>query len=102
MTPATTNTFFLQPSQNGDIHGKSPLSKPAYRDTESDGSDTFSGANEFVAAGRRDPEVYERTLRPWRAAIRRPIVNMVEKESHVIAAMQVRFGLSLSDCSIAC
>jgi hypothetical protein len=45
--------------------------------------------NEFVATGRRDPEVYERTLQSWRAALRRPIVKMVEKESHIIAAMQV-------------
>lgn len=34
--------------------------------------------------------MYERLLRPWRAALRRPIVKMVEKESHIIAAMQER------------
>ena len=86
MTTATTTNFYMQHSQNGTIHGKSPLSKPAYGDSESDDSDDV---NEFVAAGRRDPEVYERTLQSWRAAIRRPIVSLVEKESHIIAAMQV-------------
>ena len=90
MTPATTNNFYLQPSQNGGIHGKSPLSKPVHGDLDDDESDAFSDVNESVAAGRRDAEVYERTLQPWRAAIRRPIVRMVEKESHVIAALQVR------------
>ena len=85
MTPATTNSFYMQPSQNGGIHGNSPLSKPTYGDDESDASEI----NEFVAAGRRNPEVYKRTLQPWRAAIRRLIVRMVEKESHIIAAMQV-------------
>ena len=90
MTHTTTNNFYLQPSQNGGIHGKSPLSKPVHGDFEDDDqSDAFSDVNESVAAGRRDPEVYERTLQPWRAAIRRPIVRMVEKESHVIAALQV-------------
>lgn len=89
MTTATTTNFYLQHSQNGGIHGKSPLSKPAYGDSESDGSDASSHTNEFVAAGRRDLEVYERTLQSWRAAMRRPIVRMVEKESHIIAAMQV-------------
>jgi len=89
MTPATTNNFYLQPSRNGGIHGKSPLSKPAYGDSEGDDSDASSYVNEFVAAGRRDSEVYERTLQSWRAAIRRPIVRMVENESHIIAAMQV-------------
>jgi len=88
MTSTTRNDFYLQPSQNGGIHGKSPLSKPVYGDFD-DESDTLSDVNESVAAGRRDPEVYERTLQPWRAAIRRPIVKMVEKESNVIAALQV-------------
>lgn len=85
MTTTTTNSLYMQPSQNGGIHGNSPLSKPTYGDFDDDESD----ADEFVAAGRRDPEVYERTLQSWRAAIRRPIVRMVEKESHAIAAMQV-------------
>lgn len=49
----------------------------------------MSELNEFVAAGRRDPDVYRRTLQPWRAAIRRFIVKTVEKESYFIAAMQV-------------
>jgi len=89
MTPATTNNFYLQPPQNGGIHGKSPLSKPAYGDTGDDESNASSELNEFVAAGRRDPEVYRRTLQPWRAVIRRLIVRMVEKESHIISAMQV-------------
>lgn len=57
--------------------------------SDSDDSDTSSDANEFVAAGRMDLEVYERLLQPWRATLRRPIVKMVEKESHIIAAMQV-------------
>jgi hypothetical protein len=85
MTSAARNSFYLQPSHNGGVQGTSPLSKPAYVDTEDDEPDV----NEFMAAGRRDPEVYERTLQSWRVAIRRPIVRMVEKESHVIAAMQV-------------
>ena len=85
MTSAARNSFYLQSSHNGGIQGTSPLSKPAYGDSEDDEPDV----NEFVAAGRRDPEVYERTLQSWRVAIRRPIVRMVEKESHVIAAMQV-------------
>ena len=90
MTPATTNNFYLQPSQNGGIHGQSPLSKPAYAGGSGDDeSGALSEMNEFVAAGRRDAEVYERTLQPWKAAIRRPIVRMVEKESYIIAAMQV-------------
>lgn len=46
--------------------------------------------NEFVATGRRDLEVYERILQPWRASLRRPIVKMVEMESHIIAHMQNR------------
>lgn len=95
MTPTTTNKFYLQ---NGGIHGKSPLSRPAYGDSGDDESDTSSEVNGFVAAGRRDPEVYERTLQSWRAAMRRPIVRMVEKESHVIAAIQV---LSISGLAIA-
>ena len=61
-----------------------------------EGDDAVSDTNEFMAAGRRDPEVYERTLQSWRAAIRRPVVRMVEKESHIIAAMQV---LSISMAS---
>jgi hypothetical protein len=89
MTPATTNNFYLQPSQNSGIHGKSPLSKPAYGDSRDGESDASSEPNEFVAAGRRDAEVYKRTLQPWRDAIRRFIVRTVEKESHIIAAMQV-------------
>lgn len=89
MTSATTRNFYLQPSYNGDIREKSPLGKPAYGDSEDDESDALSDVNEFMAAGRRDPEVYERTLGSWRAAIRRPIVRMVEKESHIIATMQV-------------
>jgi len=84
MTTATTNGFYLQPSQSGGIHGKSPLSKPTHEGLEDD-----DDVNEFVAAGRRNPELYERTLQPWRAALRQPIVRMVEKESHIIAAMQV-------------
>ena len=90
MTTATANNFYLQPSQNGGVHGKSPLSKPTYGGFEDEESDALSDVNESVAAGRRDPEVYERTLQSWRAALRRPIVRMVEKESHIIAAMQVR------------
>jgi len=89
MTPTTANNFYLQPSRYGGIHGKSPLSKPAHGDSEGDDSDASTYVNEFVAAGRRDPEVYERTLQSWRAAMRRPIVRMVEKESYIIAAMQV-------------
>ena len=99
MTPATTNNFYMQSSQNGGIHGKSPLSKPVHGDLEDDESDAFSDVNESVAAGRREPEVYERTLQPWRAAIRRPIVRMVEKESHVIAALQVP-SIFLPSCTI--
>jgi hypothetical protein len=86
MAAAVTTNFYLQNSQQGGINGKSPLSKPT---SESDDSDALSDTNESFAAGRRDPEVYERTLQSWRAAIRRPIVRMVEKESHIIAAMQV-------------
>lgn len=86
MTPTTTNNFYLQ---NGGVHGKSPPSKPARGDSGDDESGASSEANGFVAAGRRDPEVYERTLQSWRAAMRRPLVRMVEKESHVIAAIQV-------------
>lgn len=88
MNPTTTNNPYPQHSQNWAIHGKSSLSKPAYGDSESD-YDAASDANEFVAAGRRNPEVYERSLQPWRAALRRLIVKMVEEESHIIAAMQV-------------
>lgn len=88
MTSATTNNFYLLPSQSGGVHGKSPLSKSAYGDSD-DESDASSDVNEFVASGRRDPEVYKRTLQSWRAAIRRPVVRMVEKESHIIAAIQV-------------
>lgn len=89
MTSATTNNFYLQSSQNGNIHEKPPLSKPAYGDFGDDESNTLLGENVFVAAGRKDPEVYERTLQSWRAAIRRPLVRTVEKESHIIAAIQV-------------
>ena len=89
MTSTTTNNFYLQPSQNGGVRAESPLSKPAYGHTEESESDASSDVNEFVAAGRRDPDVYEKTLESWRAFIRRPIVRMVEKESHIIAAMQV-------------
>jgi len=90
MTPATTDNFYLQPLQNGGIHGKSPLSKQAYAGCSGDDeSGALSELNEVVAAGRRDTEVYERTLQPWKATIRRHIVRMVEKESHIIAAMQV-------------
>lgn len=94
MTTATTTNFYLQHSQNKGIHGKSPLDNPGYGHLE--GDDAVSDTNEFMAAGRRDPEVYERTLQSWRAAIRRPVVRMVEKESHIIAAMQV---LSISMAS---
>lgn len=83
MTTATTNNFYLLHSQNGDVHENPPLSKLAYGDSDAD------DMNQFMAAGRRDPEVYEKTLQSWRAAIRRPIVRMVERESHIIAAMQV-------------
>ena len=98
MTSATTNNFYLQPSQNGGVHGKPPLSKPAYGGSGDDESDTLSGDNVFVAAGRKDPEVYERTLQSWRATIRRPLVRTVEKESHIIAAIQVLFisGLGMA------
>lgn len=89
MTTATTNNFYLQHPQNGGIHGKPPLAKPAHGDCESDDSEALFDVNESIAAGRREPEVYESTLQSWRAAIRRPIVRMVEKESHIIAAMQV-------------
>lgn len=88
MTPATTNSFYLQHSQNGGIYGKS-LNRPAYADSGDDQSGVLAELNESVDAGRREPEVYERTLQSWRAAIRRPIVRMVEKESHTIAVMQV-------------
>lgn len=86
---AMTTNFYLQHSQNRGIHTKSPLSKPAYGDSECDDSDSLSDMDELVAAGRRDPEVYERILQSWRVAMRRPIVRIVEKESHIIAAMQV-------------
>ena len=89
MNPTTTNNFYMQHSQNGSIHEKPPLSNAVYEGFESDDSEARSDANKSIAAGRRDPEVYERTLQSWRAAIRRPIVKMVEKESHIIAAMQV-------------
>ena len=41
------------------------------------------------AAGRLPEEVYERTLSWWRAGIRRAIVRNVERESSVLAIMQV-------------
>lgn len=56
-------------------------------------ADTGSDAEEaiqHVAAGRLPEEVYERTLTPWRAAVRRRLVQAVEWESRIIAAMQVR------------
>ncbi|KAF9653737.1 acid phosphatase/Vanadium-dependent haloperoxidase [Thelephora ganbajun] len=90
MTSATTNNPYIQPSQNGGIHGKSSHSKLAYGNFEDDNSDASSDVSEFVAVGRRDQEVYERTLQSWRAALRRPIVKMVERESYIIAAMQDR------------
>ena len=89
MNAHTTSNPYTQHSRNGGVYGKPPLNRPAYQDSEGDDSDASSDTNEFVATGRRDPEVYERTLQSWRAALRRPIIRMVEKESHIIAAMQV-------------
>lgn len=40
--------------------------------------------------GMLRPDLYDATLPAWRAAIRRVIVRSVEKESRVIADMQVR------------
>ena len=46
--------------------------------------------NTNVAAGRLPEEVYTGTLPPWRAALRRQCVAMVEWECVVIAEWQVR------------
>ncbi|PFH44675.1 hypothetical protein AMATHDRAFT_11208 [Amanita thiersii Skay4041] len=48
-----------------------------------------------TSPGRGPVNMYEATLSPWRAAIRRVLVKQVEKESKVIAKMQVRFRCSL-------
>ncbi|OCH86020.1 hypothetical protein OBBRIDRAFT_738818 [Obba rivulosa] len=50
-----------------------------------------------VAAGRLPEEVYEKILNPWRAAIRRKLVQTVEWESEVIAAMQARIRTRFLD-----
>ncbi|EMD34637.1 hypothetical protein CERSUDRAFT_116813 [Gelatoporia subvermispora B] len=57
-----------------------------------DGTDSESEAAEVahLAAGRLPEEVYERTLSPWRAAVRRRLVQTVEWESEIIAAMQAK------------
>lgn len=54
-----------------------------------------ANANTNVPAGRLPEEVYTNTLSPWRAAMRRQLVEIVEWESGVLAKVQVRviYGL---------
>ncbi|EIM81915.1 uncharacterized protein STEHIDRAFT_103330 [Stereum hirsutum FP-91666 SS1] len=49
-----------------------------------------ANANTNVPAGRLPEEVYTNTLSPWRAAMRRQLVEIVEWESGVLAKVQVR------------
>lgn len=45
---------------------------------------------EVLIPGRRPMDVYDATLPPWRAALRRSLVKSVHWESEIIAKMQVR------------
>jgi hypothetical protein len=68
-------------------------------------TEEFSIAAAHVDAGRLDEHFYDNTLSWWRLAIRRVLVDQVEKESDVIAAMQVcmsstRCPLILDECRI--
>jgi hypothetical protein len=71
-----------------------PPSNAVYQNGKERTSDIHSvdfalGENESVDAGRLDERLYDDTLQWWRADIRRFLVNCVENESDIIAAMQV-------------
>lgn len=60
-------------------------------------TDEFPGEEHTaVAAGRLPEDVYTNTLPPWRAALRRKCVAVVEWESEVIVKLQVRLLPPLS------
>lgn len=62
------------------------LAEEAQDARESSGEATIG----FGSPGMMPEEVYERTMAPWRAALRRAIVANLENESRWLAAMQVR------------
>lgn len=50
----------------------------------------LGNGKETDCPGQRSTDVYDRTLPAWRARVRRMLVRTVEKESRIIAKMQVR------------
>ena len=77
---------------NGDYKSPLPYSASEVKAVPSDGPGTLPN------------EIYDSSMAPWRAAIRRKIVSGLQKESELLAAMQVctvkrferRAGLSVS------
>ena len=86
-TPDSTVTLtanFRGAEAYGNWDEKAGSGKPDGRNEEEEEMLVVVGA-----AGRLPEEVYERTLSWWRAGIRRAIVRNVERESRVLATMQV-------------
>jgi membrane-associated phospholipid phosphatase len=93
MSTPNPPSFYMQ-AQNA-TRPKSPLSNVIYlhHNASSDtvgSSETSPVVAEHVDAGRLDEHFYDNTLQWWRAGLRRVLVNQVESQSDIIAAMQQR------------
>lgn len=89
------------PSSASSSRSASPVPSPDFRDSFV--SEKREG-KEDVSPGHRSTDVYDTTLPAWRAYIRRQLVKTVEKESRVIARMQVRMNhiLEAKDFQFIC
>lgn len=88
--PTGPSNFYMQANTQPRL--ESPLKHSLYVLDDDSASDTSSIVSEHVDAGRLDEYFYDTTLSWWRASIRRTVLNQVERESDIIAAMQVSFG----------
>lgn len=86
--PTGPANFYMQTNTQPRL--ESPLKNSLYVRDDDSASDTSSIAAEHIDAGRLDEHFYDNTLSWWRASIRRMVMNQVERESDIIAAMQVR------------
>lgn len=72
-----------------DVHMRVFDEKSGFMSSGDDEGRNDNDGDALAGVGLLPDEVYERTMSPWRAALRQRILANVQRESRVIASMQV-------------